>query len=73
MTLDSVPVHHLEQFRIWAEQSLYLDNTQKSLIVGMIDSAQFDSELYRKFKEYIDLLDNIRGTDYFSVFPQAKI
>jgi sulfatase maturation enzyme AslB (radical SAM superfamily) len=73
LTLDSVPVHHLEQFKIWAEQSLHIDNKQKSLIVGMIDSAQFDSELYHKFKEYIDLLDNIRGTDYFSVFPQARI
>ena len=73
LTLNSVPVHHLEQFKTWAEQNLQLDNEQKSLVVGMIDSAEFDAELYRKFKEYVDLLDSIRGTEYFSVFPQARI
>ena len=73
LTLDSVPADHLVAFRSWAETSTEIDDKQRSLIIGMVESAKFDSELYRKFKEYVDLLDNIRGTDYFSVFPQAKI
>jgi molybdenum cofactor biosynthesis enzyme MoaA len=73
LTFDSVPVQHLEQFRSWAEQSPHLGQKQQLLILGMIDSAKFDAELYRKFKEYVDLLDSIRSTDYFSVFPQARI
>lgn len=73
LTLDSVPVDHLMLFKSWAESSTDVDDKQKSLIVGMVNSAQFDSELYRKFKEYIDVLDGIRNTDYFSVFPQARI
>jgi len=73
LTLNSVPSEHLIKFKTWAETSTDLDNNQRSLIVGMIDSARFDAELYRKFKEYVDLLDSIRGTEYFSVFPQARI
>ena len=63
----------LIKFKTWAEIGTDLDNKQRSLIVGMIDSAKFDADLYRKFKEYVDLFDSIRGTEYFLVFPQAKI
>ena len=73
LTLDSVPSEHLITFRSWAENSITLDDKQRSVIVGMIDSAKFDAELYCKFKEYVDLLDSIRNTEYFSVFPQARI
>ena len=73
LKLDSVPSEHLIAFRSWAKNNTILDYKQRSLIVGMIDSAKFDAELYRKFKEYVDLLDSIRDTEYFSVFPQARI
>lgn len=73
LTLHSVPTEHLLSFKAWAENSVDLDSKQRQLVVGMVDSAKFDSGLYDKFKEYVDLLDSIRGTDYFSVFPQAKI
>ena len=73
LTLNSVPSEHLVKFKTWAEIGTDLDNKQRSLIVGMIDSAKFDADLYRKFKEYVDLFDSIRGTEYFLVFPQAKI
>ena len=73
LSLHSVPADHLVPFKSWAESSTDIDHSQRSLIVGMIDSAGYDSELYRKFKDYIDLLDDIRGTNYLSVFPQANI
>ena len=73
LTLHSVPTEHLALFKAWAESSTDVDSEQKSLIVGMIDSVKFNAELYRKFQEYIDLFDSIRGTEYFSVFPQARI
>ena len=73
LKLNSVPSEHLIAFRSWVENNTTLDDQQRSLIVGMIDSANFDAELYRKFKEYVDLLDSIRNTEYFSVFPQARI
>jgi sulfatase maturation enzyme AslB (radical SAM superfamily) len=73
MSLNSVPTDHLVPFRVWAESSTDIDHKQRSLIVGMIDSACYDGELYRKFKEYIDLLDDIRNTNYLAVFPQANI
>jgi Radical SAM superfamily len=73
LTLDSVPGEHLALFKTWIEASASIGEKQKSLVVGMIDSAKFDAGLYRKFKEYVDLLDSIRSTDYFSAFPQAQI
>jgi sulfatase maturation enzyme AslB (radical SAM superfamily) len=73
LTLDSVPSEHLCAFRSWAEQSVSIDDNQRSLITGMINSAKFDSELYHQFKEYVNLLDSIRNVDYFTAFPQAKI
>jgi organic radical activating enzyme len=73
LTLNSVPTDHLVPFKLWAESSTDIDHSQRSLIVSMIDSAGYDAELYRQFKEYIDLLDDIRNTSYLAVFPQANI
>lgn len=73
LKLDSVPNEHLMTFRSWVVNASTLDHTQRSLIVGMIDTTKFDAELYDKFREYVDLLDSIRNTEYFSAFPQARI
>ena len=73
LTLNSVPTDHLVPFKAWAESSTDIDRKQRSLIVGTVDSACYDDKLYHKFKEYIDLFDSIRNTNYLAVFPQANI
>ena len=72
LTLDSVPEQDLIAFKSWAEQNTKINQAQRSLIVNLTSTAKFDATLSQKFKEYINLLDGIRGTDYFSVFPEAR-
>jgi sulfatase maturation enzyme AslB (radical SAM superfamily) len=72
LTLDSVPEQDLDAFKSWAEQNTTLNQAQQSLIVNMACAAKFDTALYQKFKEYINLLDSIRGTGYSSVFLESR-
>jgi len=72
LTLDSVPEQDLIAFKSWAEQNTKINQAQRSLIVSLTSTAKFDATLSQKFKEYINLLDGIRGTDYFSVFSEAR-
>jgi len=73
LCLDSVPTPDLEKFRDWAIGTKHLHNEQRKFVINAIDAATFDIDLYNKFRNYVDLLDRIRGTNWNEVFQPYPV
>lgn len=68
LTFDSVPTKDLEQFDRWISTSTVLTNEQQKFLKNTVAQSQYSTELSLKFQEYTRVLDQIRNTDYHSVF-----
>jgi sulfatase maturation enzyme AslB (radical SAM superfamily) len=68
LTLDSVPKEDLAKFREWAGKTSFLTPSNQTAIINSINNAVFNEELSKKFTEYVNVLDSIRGTSYNSTF-----
>ena len=71
LTLNSVPVTDLDQMRVWARHSSDLDPKSQRFVVNACDAAHFDHDLYLRYRDYVNTLDQVRGTSYDSIFCPA--
>ena len=80
--VNSVPENIMKQFQsnldlflstllpnTWQDHQLMQD---VQAIKRYMDSYKFDPELYKKYTQYISMLDSIRGTDYNTTFGIVK-
>ena len=71
MTINSVPEADVEQFRLWCDKNLqhYRDN-----IYNWINMYKFNPVAHNKFKNYVNLLDELRGCNFQDTFnPSWKV
>lgn len=68
LTLNSVPPKDLAKFKDWAENCKTLESTQRTLVLNAIAQTVYDPKLYTKFRTYVEMLDEIRGTNYYKIF-----
>lgn len=68
LTINSVPPEDLARFKTWAETTDSLTNTVQRQILGFIKTYNYNSQLHCDYYNYVTLLDEIRGTDYYGVF-----
>ena len=71
LTFKSVPPSDLLKFRVWAATCELLDNDCRNLIINSIDQTEFDPKLYTRYRSYVEMLDSIRGNDYYKIFKVA--
>jgi len=68
LTFDSVAPEDLARFRAWAVDTKCLQPKERQIVVNTIDQAQFDPVLHQQYHNYVALLDEIRGTNYYQAF-----
>lgn len=68
LTFDSVPPRDLDRFDHWVNTSTQLTAEQQQFLKNTVDQSQYSAELAFKFQEYTRVLDQIRNTDYRSIF-----
>jgi glutamate-1-semialdehyde 2,1-aminomutase len=68
LTFESVPPADLERFRQWVANTNLITEEHRNFMSNTIKNVEFDPELHRKFVNYTNLLDSIRGTDYNKIF-----
>jgi organic radical activating enzyme len=81
LTPDSVPPEDLKKLGHWIKQQDWLlSNEYKqwgagvyTIITAMCEKTVFNPALYRKYREYVELLDSIRGTDYDATFNPSSV
>jgi radical SAM protein with 4Fe4S-binding SPASM domain len=69
LTIDSVPQQDIDKFKIWLTNTKHLP-AMRQQIFNFIDNCTYNPVLHKKYVEYVDVLDEIRGTDYYKVFDQ---
>lgn len=73
LAVDNLPPEIAERAIPYLNSCLDFDltNEQRSTVNGLISiftNYRFDSALWKKFKEYNNTLDNLRGEDYWNLF-----
>jgi hypothetical protein len=71
-SLQSIPTTDLDKFRNWAETTQDLSKENQEFVLNSVQGVQFDVRLYNRFKEYTDMLDSIRQTNYNQTFNPAN-
>jgi len=71
LTINSVPPEDISKFKTWATTARYLwDDSLRPQVLGLIDTCKYNPVLHKQYVDYISVLDEIRGTDYYKVFEQ---
>ena len=81
LTLESAPPEDLKKLGEWIEtQDWLLDDKYKfmypgvyTIITAMCKTTVFDPALYKEYREYVALLDSIRGTNYDATFNPSSV
>ncbi len=65
LTLNSASKKDVDNFKTWFNSCTF---KQKNIIQTWVDSYEFNPKLHNRFKEYIKMLDSIRGTSFVKTF-----
>ena len=68
LRVDSVPEKDMAQFQEWFKNKKNLKKDKQDFIQNTIDIYKFNPDLYRDYRKYIGVLDDIRGTNYDALF-----
>lgn len=68
LSLDSVPPADLAKFQHWVSDTNYIDVQQQKFLLNQINKTVYSARLNRRFQSYIEVLDNIRGTNFAQTF-----
>jgi len=63
---ESIRLGQIYPYNLWGEE-LY------NIITGLGKTTVFDQKLYDDYRQYVKLLDSMRGTDYDAVFKPSAI
>jgi organic radical activating enzyme len=73
LTFDSVPPADLDRFRIWLNNTDLVTEEHRTFMTNTINAANFDLALYRRYRQYVSVLDGIRGNNYDEIFKPAEV
>ena len=65
LTINSALEQDVNNFKIWFNSSTF---KQKNTIQLWLDSYKPNAELHNRFKDYVKMLDSIRGTNFIKTF-----
>jgi len=68
MTIDSVPEVDVDIFRNWLKQN---PTPHDETLYQWLDMYSFNADAHDSFREYINLLDSIRNTDFCATFKPS--
>ena len=73
LTFDSVPELDLEKFQRWVDTCGILTQEQQTFLGNIIAQTRYNPTLFQKFQEYVNVLDQIRNTNYAVTFNPTGI
>ena len=65
LTINSALEQDVNNFKIWFNSSTF---KQKNTIQLWLDSYKPNAKLHNRFKDYVKMLDSIRGTNFIKTF-----
>ena len=65
LTINSALEQDVNNFKIWFNSSTF---EQKNTVQLWLDSYKPNAELHNRFKDYVKMLDSIRGTNFIKTF-----
>lgn len=71
LTLASVKPDHKHNLLQWAKSSASLNDQNRNFVINACTISDFDPALNQKYLTYIQILDDIRGTDYSKTFATS--
>jgi len=81
LTVETAPPQDLKRLADWIETVDWLHDDPYNrwgedlynIITGLGKTTVFDQKLYDDYREYVKLLDSMRGTDYNAVFKPSAV
>lgn len=71
LELEGVPKKDMDNFITWAKSIESIPEIKN--LIPRLESVQFDPVVHQKFKQYINYIDSINGTDWNSTFCPSSI
>lgn len=68
LKLTGVPLHVKSSFAEWVKTTEHLPEDSKNFLLNLVQDAEFDASVYNRYKQYLNLIDSIRGTNHREVF-----
>lgn len=68
LTFNSVPLDDLIRFKEWAVTTKNIDVQQQDFLLNQIAQTVYSARLNRRFQSYVEVLDQIRGTNFTQTF-----
>ena len=65
LTINSASINDINNFKTWFNSCSF---KQKNTIQTWLDSYKPNANLHNRFKEYVNMLDSIRGTNFIKTF-----
>ena len=65
LTIHSASEKDVDNFKTWLNSCTF---KQKNTIQNWVDTYKFNPQLHNRFKEYVRMLDSIRGTNFVKTF-----
>ena len=57
----------------WIDKTSWLSTPNRNLLQNLVSQTKFDLALYQQFREYIAVLDRIRGTSWDDTFNPSTV
>ena len=65
LTINSASINDINNFKTWFNSCSF---KQKDTVQTWLDSYKPNANLHNRFKEYVNMLDSIRGTNFVKTF-----
>tara|TARA_B110001454_G_scaffold214900_1_gene235430 strand:+ start:640 stop:1821 length:1182 start_codon:yes stop_codon:yes gene_type:complete len=65
LTINSASINDINNFKTWFNSCSF---KQKNAVQTWLDSYKPNANLHNRFKEYVNMLDSIRGTNFVKTF-----
>jgi molybdenum cofactor biosynthesis enzyme MoaA len=65
LTINSASINDINNFKTWFNSCSF---KQKDAVQTWLDSYKPNANLHNRFKEYVNMLDSIRGTNFIKTF-----
>lgn len=73
LSWNSVPPKDLATMADWIDKTSWLSTPNRNLLQNLVSQTKFDLALYQQFREYIAVLDRIRGTSWDDTFNPSTV
>ena len=65
LTINSASINDINNFKTWFNSCSF---KQKNTVQIWLDGYKPNTNLHNRFKDYVKMLDSIRGTDFIKTF-----